>query len=222
MEQKIQEWADTVKSAGCTVNTIQTLHEIRKSDGTMLFSLIDANVTSPEGTRLPNIVFIRGHACVIVPRIENSSTGEKKFLMVHQRRIGSGQMSLEFPAGMLDESSGDPTGVAIKELQEETGLQLSKESLFLLHDKLLYSSVGGSDEGIYYYGCTVKVDNQTFLSFQNRLAGNRSDHEYITVELISREDAESQATTMQVPLAFYLFEKHLLSSEFNTRRRPRS
>jgi ADP-sugar diphosphatase len=222
MEQKIQEWADSVKSAGCTVNAIQTLHEIRKSDGTMLFSLIDTDVTSPEDTRLPNIVFIRGHACVIVPRIENSLTGDKKFLMVRQRRIGSGQMSLEFPAGMLDEHSGDPTGVAIKELQEETGLQLNKESLFPLHDKLLYSSIGGSDEGIYYYGCTVKVDNQMFLSFQNRLTGNRSEHECITVDLISRDDAESQATTMQVPLGFYLFEKHLLSSQFNTRRLPRS
>jgi ADP-sugar diphosphatase len=222
MEQKIQEWADTIRSTGCIVNAIQMLHEIRKSDGKMLFSLIDADVTSPEGTRLPNIVFIRGHACVIVPRIENNLTGNKKFLMVRQRRIGSGQMSLEFPAGMLDESSGDPTGVAIKELEEETGLQLNKESLFLLNDKLLYSSVGGSDEGIYYYGCTVKVDNPTFLSFQNRLTGNPAEHECITVELISREDAESQATTMQVPLGFYLFEKHLLSSDFNTRRLPRS
>jgi ADP-sugar diphosphatase len=220
MEQKIQEWADSVKRAGCKVNEIQTLHEIRKPDGTMLFSLIDTDVTSPEGTRLPNIVFIRGHACVIVPRIENSSTGEKKFLMVNQRRIGNGQMSLEFPAGMLDEHSGDPTGVALKELEEETGLQLNSESIFLLHDKLLYSSVGGSDEGIYYYGCTATVDNTTFLSFKNRLTGNRSEHEWITVELISREDAESKATTMQVPLGFYLFEKHLLSSEFNTRHLP--
>jgi 8-oxo-dGTP pyrophosphatase MutT (NUDIX family) len=219
MEQKIEEWADSVKRAGCTVNAIQTLHEIRKSDGTMLFSLIDADVTSPEGTRLPNIIFIRGHACVIVPQIENSSTGEKKFLMVHQRRIGSGQMSLEFPAGMLDEHSGDPTGIAIKELHEETGLQLNSDSIFLLHDKLLYSSVGGSDEGIYYYGCTVKIDNPTFLSFKNRLTGNRSENECITVELISREDAESQATTMQVPLGFYLFEKHLMRSEFNTSHR---
>ena len=211
MELKIKEWFDAVTKAGCTVNAIEMLHEIRKHDGTMLFSLIETDVTSPEGTRLPNIVFIRGHACVIVPRIENKSTGDKKYLMVRQRRIGSGQMSLEFPAGMLDEHSGDPTGVAIRELEEETGLQLNKEALFPLHQNMLYSSVGGSDEGIYYYGCAIKVDNAEFISFQNRLAGNRSEDECITVELISRENAESQATTMQVPLGFYLFEKHLLS-----------
>ncbi len=214
MEQKIKEWIDSVKAEGCIVDSVMTLKEIRKKDGKMLFALIDAKVTSPEGTRLPHIVFIRGDACVIVPLVVNISTGEQKFLMVKQRRIGSGQMSLEFPAGMLDEHSGDPIGVAIRELEEETGLQLNRDSLFPLNNKMLFSSVGGSDEGIYYYGCIVKADNGLFSSLQKRLAGKVDENENITVELLSREEAEDQATTQQVPLGFYLFEKHRLKNGF--------
>lgn len=208
MENKIKKWIDSVEAQGCKVHSISVLNEIRKKNGKLLFALVDTNVTSPEEISLPHIIFIRGHACVIVPLIENTSTGEEKFLMVRQRRIGSGQMSLEFPAGMLDENSDDPEGVAVRELHEETGLQISSGSLFPLHRQMLFSSVGGSDEGIYYYGCIVKVDDATFKSFQKRMAGISDENECITVELLSRDEAESQATTMQVPLGFYLFEKY--------------
>ncbi len=208
MENKIKKWIDSVEAEGCKVHSFSVLNEIRKKNGKLLFALVDAKVTSPEEISLPHIVFIRGHACVIVPLIENTSTGVKKFLMVRQRRIGSGQMSLEFPAGMLDEDSDDPEGVAVRELQEETGLQISSSSLFPLHKQMLFSSVGGSDEGIYYYGCIVRVDDSTFRSFQNRMAGISEENECITVELISRNEAEAQTTTMQVPLGFYLFDKY--------------
>jgi 8-oxo-dGTP pyrophosphatase MutT (NUDIX family) len=140
--------------------------------------------------------------------IKNTTTGEQKFLMVRQRRIGNGQMSLEFPAGMLDEQSNNPEGVAIRELEEETGLVLQSGSLFPLHNSMLYSSVGGSDEGVYFYGCIAEVNDITFKSFQNKIAGNPDENEKISVELVSRAEAEAQATSMQVPLGFYLFEKY--------------
>jgi len=209
MEKKIREWADSVKRAGCTIRSVTLLNEIRKKDGSLLFALADTDVCSPEGQPLPHIIFIRGHACVIIPRIENALTGDKRYIMVRQRRIGSGELSLEFPAGMLDEHSENPAGIAIKELEEETGLDLPHDLIFPLHDKMLYSSVGGSDEGIYYYGCNIKVDNNTFNAFNLRTAGNAHENEHITVELVTREAAESQATSSQVPLGLYLFDKYI-------------
>ena len=61
--------------------------------------------------------------------LKNKDTGEEKYLMVRQRRIGNGQLSLEFPAGMLDEES-DAGQVIIKELQEETGLEVLPNEIF--------------------------------------------------------------------------------------------
>jgi len=69
--------------------------------------------------------------------------------MVRQRRIGNGNLSLEFPAGMLDAEVDNPLGVATREFIEETGLGISASDLFPLFDKKLFSSVGASDEGIF-------------------------------------------------------------------------
>jgi 8-oxo-dGTP pyrophosphatase MutT (NUDIX family) len=213
MEQKIKEWSDAVTNAGCTIHSIQILNEIRKPDGEMLFSLVDANVTSPEGTILPRIVFVRGHACVIVTLLVNTNTGEEKFLMVKQRRIGNGQLNLEFPAGMLDNNSNDPVGVAIRELAEETGLHVSHQDMFTLGNKMYFSSVGGSDEAVYFFGCIVHVNDATFVSYNTRSAGNSDEGESITTILISRDEAESEATSIQVPLGFYLFDKQTKVSD---------
>ncbi len=129
--------------------------------------------------------------------------------MVRQRRIGSGEDSLEFPAGMLDNESDNPLGVAIKEMFEETGLTITKSQLFPLCETMLYSSVGGSDEGIYYYGCHINVDNAQYKSLHNRLRENDHENERITVKIVTREDAREQARSTQVLLGLYLFENYL-------------
>jgi 8-oxo-dGTP pyrophosphatase MutT (NUDIX family) len=208
MDKKIQEWKNTVQSHGCRVETITILNEIRKPDTSLLFALIDAEVYDPQGNKLPNIVFIRGHACVIVPRVYNTESDTYAYLMVRQRRIGSGEDSLEFPAGMLDNESHNPLGVAIKEMFEETGLTISKLQLFPLSKTLLYSSVGASDEGIYYFGCDITIDNTQYQSLHNRFRGNEHENERITVELVSREDAEKRAHSTQVLLGIYLFDNY--------------
>jgi len=208
---KISEWIDEVSLAGCTVKEIKTVQEIHKKNGDLLFALLDANVISPEGTRLPNIVFIRGHACVIVPLIKNKLTGEERFLMVSQRRIGNGQLSLEFPAGMLDNDTKDPAGVAIRELSEETGLILTREEIFPLSNQKLYSSAGASDEGIYLFGCIKELDDNAYRSLENRTGGNVDENEHITVNLISREDAMKRINSIQAMLGFFLFDTYRTS-----------
>lgn len=207
-EIKISRWAEKIRKSGCTINNIKTIKEIRKKNNELLFSLLDTEVISPDNKRLPNIVFIRGDACVIVTLLKNRDTGEEKFLMIRQWRIGNGQYSLEFPAGMLDEHVDDPVGVAVRELDEETGLKVSESEIFALTEDVLYSSAGASDEGIYYFGCVKELDNQTFLSFDKRSGGNPNEHEYIVSELLSRKEAEAAVTSLQARLGFFLFEQN--------------
>jgi ADP-sugar diphosphatase len=208
-EPKIRAWMNLVRSAGCTIRKIKPLSLTHRKNGELLFALLDADVCSPEGHGLPNIVFIRGDACIIVTLVHNRDTGEERFLMVSQRRAGNGSMSLEFPAGMLDKDVDDPLGVAARELAEETGLQVSAADLFPLCDKKLFSSVGASDEGIYYFGCVKELDDAAWRALAGSPStGNPDENERISVTLASRKEAEKQATSLQVHLGMYLFDSY--------------
>ncbi|MBN1129213.1 MAG: NUDIX domain-containing protein [Chitinispirillaceae bacterium] len=204
---KIAAWKQMLTDAGCTVRRLSPIHLLHKKNGDLLFALLDADVVSKEGTRLPNIVFIRGDACLIVPLVRNHDTGEERFLMIRQRRIGSGLLSLEFPAGMLDDETGNPLGVAVRELEEETGLSVAPKELFPLCDRKLFSSVGASDEGIYYYGCVKELDGDTFRALSGTTRGSPDEGERISVTLMTKEDAVKEATSLQVRLGLHLFDR---------------
>jgi 8-oxo-dGTP pyrophosphatase MutT (NUDIX family) len=204
---KILAWKQQVTDAGCTIKNLSPLHLLYKKNGDLLFALLKAEVISAEGTRLPNIIFIRGDACLIVPLVRNRDTGEERFLMIRQRRIGSGMMSLEFPAGMLDDETGHPRGVAARELAEETGIAVPESALFPLCERKLFSSVGASDEGIFYYGCVCDLDDEAYRELSGRKGGNPDEEEHIQVALMTRDEAINAAASGQVRLGLYLFEE---------------
>lgn len=206
-DPKIQAWIQLVKSAGCVINSVKPLTMVRKPDGSLLFGLLDADIRSPEGASLPNIAFIRGDACLIVPLARNRETGEERFVMITQRRTGNGSLSLEFPAGMLDAAILDPVGVAVRELAEETGLSVARADLFPLCGRPLFSSVGACDEAIHYFGCILLVDDAVFRSLDNRKCGSPHEEEHITVVLKSRTEAEAGTTSLQARLGLYLFDE---------------
>jgi 8-oxo-dGTP pyrophosphatase MutT (NUDIX family) len=205
---KLLAWKKQVTDTGCTIKNLSPLQLIHRKNSDLLFALLDADVISAEGTRLPNIIFIRGDSCLIVPLIHNRDTGEERYLMIRQRRIGSGAMSLEFPAGMLDDDTDDPLGVAQRELAEETGLTVAAGDLFPLCDRKLFSSIGACDEGIFYFGCIREFDDAAYRSLGGKKTGNPDEDEHIEVTLMTRDEAEQEATSLQVMLGLYLFEEY--------------
>lgn len=205
---KILKWKQQLAEAGCTIGAIRRLSDITKKNGDPLFSFLEADVTAPEGYRLPHIVFIRGNAVVTVPLIKNSDTAEERFLMIRQRRIGTGSFCLEFPAGMIDHDSDDPAEVALREVYEETGLRIKRDTLHPLCTMPLYSSPGASDEAIYYFGCKVTIDNHAFQSLMTTTGGNHDENEYCHVELLRHDEAEPRLTSLQARLAIRLFNEH--------------
>jgi 8-oxo-dGTP pyrophosphatase MutT (NUDIX family) len=206
-EPKVQAWKDSVVKAGCTIRSLTPLSLSYKKNNELLFALLRADITDPMGNKLPDIIFVRGHACIIVPRLINKNTGRKAFLMIRQRRIGSGALNLEFPAGMLDRNINSPSEVALKELYEETGLSIGEADLHPLCDGPLYSSPGASDEGIYYFGCNVELPGKDFAALEGRAISGVSEDERIVVTLKSRKQAEKETASLQARLGFYLFEQ---------------
>jgi 8-oxo-dGTP pyrophosphatase MutT (NUDIX family) len=207
-EPKVAQWEKTVRDAGCSIGTITPLSLLRKKNGELLFALCEADVADPQKRKLPQYIFIRGHAVIVVPLLKNKDTGDERFLMIRQRRIGNGMLNLEFPAGMLDRDIHAVKAVAQRELIEETGLAVSAGDLFPLHNSPLYSSPGAADEGIYYFGCVVSLSAQEFASLEGRLAGSVGDGESITVTLCTRQEAERETTSLQARLGLHLFAEH--------------
>ena len=207
-EPKIIAWKKSLTDNGCTINNIELLNNYSRPNGELLFALLNADIAGPDGNKIPPVIFLRGHTCIIVPLLINKETEEQRFLMVLQRRVATGSLTLEFPAGMLDREIKCPARIAVKELNEETGLCVSEESLFPLFEGPLYASPGASDEGIYYFGCRIELDNAEYCSFEGRIRGENSENEHIRVTLKTKEEAIKQIITLPARLGLSLFEEY--------------
>jgi 8-oxo-dGTP pyrophosphatase MutT (NUDIX family) len=208
-EPKVVVWKERIESAGCTINRLTPLKLIEKKNGELLFAFLDADITTPEGNALPNIVVVRGDVCMVVPMVKNRESGERRLVMIEQRRIGHGHVTLEFPAGMLDRNVENPKAVAVEEVREETGIALREEQLFSLSPMRYYTSPGLDDEGVYYYGCILELSREEFMSLENRIAGDSNEHEHITVRLKSIDEAHEQSDSLQAQTGLYLFRNCL-------------
>jgi ADP-sugar diphosphatase len=217
-EPKFKSWKQALVDAGCEINSITPLNLLNKKNGELLFGLFDIEAQAKDGVTLPRYAVVRGHACVMVPLIINKSTGEKKFLMIQQRRTGNGRINLEFPAGMLDRNVDDPVAVAIQELHEEAHLSVDRKALFPLSNKPLYTSVGLQDEAIYFYGAILKLSPEEFNALEGKTAGDQNDNEHITITLKTKDEALAQAESCQVILALHLFETYCQLNKINLNR----
>ncbi len=205
-EPKISTWKERVTRSGCTIRSMEPLETVHKKNGELLFGMFKTDIIDPHGKPLPPIVLIRGDACVVVPLITNQKTGEQRYVMVLQRRIGTGNLALEFPAGMLDRHVGDPRDVAARELHEETGLQVSPKDFFPLAKKPLFTSAGLQDEGIHYFGCLLTLPDPEYRRLEGRATGNPEEEEHINVTLKTYEEGVRETDSAQVRLAFVLFD----------------
>jgi ADP-sugar diphosphatase len=157
------------------------------------FLKIKATVTV-DGKTVPGIVFMRGGAVAILVVLKHE---DKLYtVMVRQPRIAVGKMSLaEIPAGMLD-GLGDFTGVAAKELKEETGIVINEKDLVNMTDLAygetypgMYPSCGGTDEfnKLFLYREEVK-DAEQLNSLQGKCTGVAAEGEMIKLEIIPLDD----------------------------------
>eukprot|EP00768_Dysnectes_brevis_P004802 gnl/Dysnectes_brevis/3481_a4414_1306.p1 GENE.gnl/Dysnectes_brevis/3481_a4414_1306~~gnl/Dysnectes_brevis/3481_a4414_1306.p1 ORF type:complete len:253 (+),score=87.64 gnl/Dysnectes_brevis/3481_a4414_1306:50-808(+) len=143
------------------------------------------------GNRIPGIVFMRGGAVAIL--IVLKCNGELYTLLTSQARIPAGRARfLEVPAGMVD-GSGNVKGVAIKEIEEETGIVIKSEDLTELSAGVgsqmpgapvrgVYTSPGGSDEWLKLYCMEKEISKEELVTMQGQVHGV-DEHERITLEI---------------------------------------
>ncbi len=158
----------------------------------------------PEGNKLLPTVMLRGHFVSVLTLLTSKETGEDYLLLVKQRRVGNGAIFFEHPAGMMDEEV-DPYVVALRELEEETGLVIRREDLHLLNEDLFYTSPGLLDEGGYFFWTSLEMFEAEIFAFNDKHHGDESENEFITTEVVKIEDAFDLIRNASGLLNLYMF-----------------
>ena len=140
------------------------------------------------GKPIPGVVFLRGNAVAIDIDIdvidENGSIIETVTPFTKQIRMGSGKMEIELPAGMCD-SNGDIFGVAMKEIEEETGLKVPNSSE-MIHRGAMNPSVGGTQEKIDIFYWKTSVSVAQYQEMRTKIYGNPEENETIQLVLVEK------------------------------------
>jgi ADP-sugar diphosphatase len=209
----VRAWEGALRRENWSIDSLRPLNVLGRQGGgehaapsaLPLFALLEARGTDPEGKPLLPYVLLRGSASVVVPVCINRDTGARRFLMIHQRRVGNGALSLEFPAGMID-GNDDPSVTALRELEEETGVRADPSALVPLWDKGLCSSPGLSDEAVYFFAAEITLDDAAFHALEGGAAGHAHEGEHITTTLKTFAEAAPEITSLQPMLGFFLYQ----------------
>lgn len=152
----------------------------RRHSGGLLFAKLFVKAYDQEGRQVPGAVLLRGDASavLIVIRCE----GEKYTVIVRQPRFAAGLYETkEIPAGMLDDST-DKLTTAIREVMEETGLEITKENVTDLGG--FFPTYGISDEIIFLFAAEINLTKEELESLKGRICGCPDENEKIRVEII--------------------------------------
>jgi len=185
-EQKLLNYIKNLKE-NARIDEVKILSAQHKSNGEMLFATLEVKSSDV----LP-YVFVKGDGVTIVPIITVQNS-EKYFLCVEQRRIADGKIHCELPAGMMD-NERDPLMVVIKELEEETGIKIERNSVEPLNGgKPLFTSPGACDEKIYFFKTEIFMEADKAKELQNKSIDNGD--EKIVVKLYTEEELKAKTVS---------------------------
>lgn len=132
--------------------------------------------------RSKRVAFIRGGAVGVLLKLKSKLTSKIYVIFVRQPRNAVGSRDLiEIPAGMLDGATGTlkANGVAVKEIKEETGIDIERDDLVLLASG--YPSPGGCDEWIDLYEVNLLANDDFIQGLVGKHTGELGSDEQITL-----------------------------------------
>ncbi len=201
---KFKVWKSNLLANGLTIHEIREKYVKYRHNGEVLFALVELDASLPEGGKIPSICFVKGSSVSVLICMEAEETGEKYLLLVKQRRICDGSVIYEHAAGMIDKDDL-PLEVAVREVEEETGLKVRAEQVKPLHTKALYPSTGACDEAIYLFYCELKMPKADIFAFNNQHTGVISEHEQIETCIVSISEAMELITNTNGLLNIYMY-----------------
>lgn len=205
---KFRFWKKQLTDNGLTVNGVKEHFIRRRSNGEVLFAMLELDADTPEGDKIPPVCFLKGHAASVLVCLIDKETDEKFVVLVRQRRISDGSQTYEHPAGMVD-ADDDATDVAAREVGEEIGLSIEPDELTKLNPRLWYPSTGTSDEAMHYYYVEKRLSRQQIMGFHHQRMTNDSEFERITTVVTTLPEAHQLINNVNGLLIHFLYLKHI-------------
>ena len=177
--KKFKEWVSNIEYSSLNLVSLSILNVFMFGKNVGFVDLVlDCSLkTGKKNVKIPGFVFLRGGAVAMLMILN------KEFLIVtKQFRVPAGKFLLEAPAGMLDES-GDFTGVAAKEIEEECGIKINTKDLVELG--YINSSPGGSDEKIHLFSIDITMKEEELKTVLDKIHGSEHEGEQIELKLIN-------------------------------------
>lgn len=201
---KFQIWKNNLEANGLKINKVEEIYHRFRQNGEILFALLMLDADVPEGGKIPPILFLKGEVLSVLICLIDNITNEKYLLVVKQRRICNGSITYEHPAGMID-AKDSPKYVALKEVQEETGLVIKANQLTRLNEKPFFPSSGTSDEAMYLFYCELTLPKSEIMKYNNRNTGAANESEKIVTEVLSFKDAHHLMNNSNALLLNYMY-----------------
>eukprot|EP01086_Lenisia_limosa_P007375 TRINITY_DN27054_c0_g1_i1.p1 TRINITY_DN27054_c0_g1~~TRINITY_DN27054_c0_g1_i1.p1 ORF type:complete len:257 (+),score=59.72 TRINITY_DN27054_c0_g1_i1:177-947(+) len=191
---------------------IQSVDMFGPRPGFVKFTTRVLESASLKSAPIPGIVFMRGGSVAILVILE--CDGQKFTVVTRQPRIPIGSFDMiEIPAGMLD-GSGHFTGVAAKELEEETGIKIDASELIDLTKMAygnkypgMYPSPGGCDEIIRLFAYKTSVTKAKLDELKGKCTGVIEEGERITVDVLPLQDLWKVTSDSKALSAMCLFDR---------------
>ena len=198
---KFQNWIKKLEDSEIKVEKID-VYKVNFFGNKVGFIYAEAFSTI-NGKIVPGISFIRGDSVTVL--IIFNVEGKKYFLSTKQYRVPIAKWDIDLVAGMMDEDN-EFKSVALKELYEETGIDIHIKEEEL---KLLFSgdiSGGGSDECSTAYVYETEIDKETLNRYNGTTAGNINENENIIIDIKPFEELK-ELTGIRSQLAYYKYKE---------------
>jgi ADP-sugar diphosphatase len=205
---KFQRWHQLLEKNGLHIQRVKEIYTKYRSNGDVLFALLELDADTPEGDKIPPVCFLKGLIISVLVCLIDEQSGEKYLLMVKQRRICDGGHTYELVAGMVD-SDDDPHEVALREVEEETGLQLQAGQVILLNQEPFFTTTGTSDEALYFYYCELSMSKEEIEAHHGKNMGEAHEHERITTIVVPFAEAKAYLNNTSGLLNLYMYEEVL-------------
>lgn len=172
---------------GYEIQSVDTV--VRNGNEEVLFVKIKAEIYDQQGRKLPGIIFLRGASVGILIILRTKK--EEYVVLIRSSLPAIGQVDyIQLPAGMMEKET-DALEVALRELQEETGIDTEGGSMVNLTqmfygDRLkgVYPSPGACDEVIKLFAYIKEVDEKDIEHIHGKQTGLASEHEHLTLEVV--------------------------------------
>ena len=192
---KFKRWKERIESSGNHILKVDILSVVSRQAGSFYAAFLDCLLLTPEGTRIPRCVVLRGESVLVIPVLRCTDDDTLYTLMVEQRCICDGSMHVGFPAGNADEMGADFAAMACGEIKEELGLDVEPADLVPLGEEGVFINPSITDDLVRFYYFTREVSSEWLAGIDSRSTGCHGEGEFIRVRVRKISDAAGMKTT---------------------------